>query len=329
MCVDTLPDGHFETALNARRFQIETLARDMPEAGYVVCALRDLQNVPIGLFTLKGRPKYSPDEWEWHSDNLKNSREVSELSGPVIGPRKGEWKCPEYTWWSPIIKVLDLSLPAKLIEREAIFELLSGRVLDRCEGAQILVEVWDVHSGTVRKRPLVIEFMTQGERRVVSAFRNDTPAGRELWNILLARTGEAPEIGPLVGTSIVLEDWEMSLDDQTWIPIKCDTLLVNRGRNLFEGWATFRTRVAYPGGKRILRCESVGDYYEIYIDGERIGQAGPRDGTWDGARDIPHNFDVELPPGEREILFRVRDWRAAGGMVGPVYFADNLEERIF
>jgi hypothetical protein len=138
-----------------------------------------------------------------------------------------------------------------------------------------------------------------------------------------------PEIGPLIGTSIVLEAWEMSLDQRTWIAVKCDTPFVNRGTNVFEGGAWFRTRVAYPGGKRTLRCEAVGDFFELFVDGVVVGAFGPRTGTWDGTRDIPRNIAVDLAPGDHELVFFVRDWRGAGGMVGPVYFAADLDERIF
>jgi hypothetical protein len=171
--------------------------------------------------------------------------------------------------------------------------------------------------------------MTEGKRKIVSAFRHDTLVGRELLNSLLKRNIDAPEIGPLVGTSIVLEDWEMSTDGATWWPIKCDTPLVNRGRNMFEGYAFFRTRFQYPGSDSILRCEAVGDFYELFIDGDYIGEAGPRVGTWDGTRDIPRDFPVSLSAGIHDIYMRVRDWRGAGGMVGPVYFARDLDERIF
>jgi hypothetical protein len=329
MLADGLPEGPHRTALAVRRHQIETLARDLPDAGYVVNALRDLKEVPLGLYTHDGTPKYRPEDWAWHGARPGEPRRIPPASGPIIGPRKGEWKCPEFTWWSPIVKVLDPTLPTELIEEEAVFELLSGRVLDRCEGTRVLIEVWDVHFGTQRKHPLVIELTSRGERRVVSALRHDTPAGRELWEILQARDGEAPEIGPLSGDAIVLEDWEMSVDGRTWTPVKCDTPLVNQGRNVFEGWATFRTRVDHPGGAWILRCESVGDYYELFVDGERIGEAGNRTGTWDGARDVPRSFDVCLAPGPREILVHVRDWRGGGGLVGPIYFTRDLDLRIF
>ena len=93
-----------------------------------------------------------------------------------------------------------------------------------------------------------------------------------MWARLYRRRGDAPEIGSLVDTSIVLEDWEMPLDERTWTPVKCNTPLVNDGKNVFEGWATFRTRFDYPGGERVLRCEAVGDHYKILIDDVRLGE---------------------------------------------------------
>ncbi|MCA9254506.1 MAG: hypothetical protein KDA33_02665, partial [Phycisphaerales bacterium] len=177
--------------------------------------------------------------------------------------------------------------------------------------------------------PLVIEFTTNGERRIVTAFRTDTDAGKRMMAALESRKSSPPEIGPLVGTSILLEDWRMSTDGSTWTDVKCETALVNNGANIFEGWATFRTQFDYPGGDMTLRCETVGDYYECMIDGVKIAEAGPRDGTWDGTRDVPHDYPVSLAAGAHEIEFRVRDWRGGGGMIGPVYFARDLRERVF
>lgn len=322
-----------EVALSVRRHQIQTLARDLPDVGYVICALRDLKQTPLGLYTAEGVAKYAPQQWSWHGDQPGAPREIRPVTAPFIGPRKGQWKCPENTWWSPIVRVYAAELPADLIAAEAPFDLLSGRVLARCDGARVLVEQWDLHSGTLRRNPLVIEFLTQGERRVVSALRHDTPVGREIQRLLdvrrLSTVDPPPEIGPLVGTSIVLDEWQMSVDGQSWSSVRCDTPLVNNGANMFEGWATFRAEFEYPGGARTLRCESVGDYFECRIDGEWIGSAGPRDGTWDGTRDVPREFPLALSPGRHEIEFRVRDWRAGGGMVGPVFIAADLNERIF
>lgn len=345
----------YAAALAMRRWQIETLARELPDAGYCICGIRDTVRTPLGIYTNDGRLKYSPDDWSWHRDRIEPSRIVPPLTAdapaPLIGPRKGQWKCSEHTWWTPVVRVHDASLPADLIHREAAFELLSGRVLTHTDGTRVLVELIDVHSHPPKNHPLVIEFRTQGEWRIVSAFRSDTPAGRQLRAALDARKSRGdvsppPEIGPLAGTAIVLEDWEMWIDPESssilrdpgpldrsriagpWKRVKCDTPLVNRGETIFEGWAIFRSRFTYPGGRRTLHCESVADYFELYINGEKIGEAGPRHGTWDGTRDVPRDFGVHLAEGSHEIVFRARDWRAAGGMVGPIYFAADLAERI-
>lgn len=328
MAVDSSASDDHRTALAVRRQQIATFTRDFPDAGYVVTALRDLENVPLGLFDARGGAKYEVADWAWHGGD-DTPREIPGLAGPVIGPRKGEWKCAESTWWSPVVGVLDEALPRELIVREAAFELLSGRVLTHCQGTRVLVELVDVHSGTPIHHPLVIEFESEGERHVVSAFREDTPAGREVRRALDARVGPAPDIGALVGDAIVLEDWELARDGATAVRVKCDTPLVNAGRNVFEGWATFRARFSCPGGRWTLRCESVGDFFEVSIDGDIIGEAGNRTGTWDGTRDVPREFELDLAAGDHDIVFEVRDWRGAGGMVGPVYLTQDLDLRIF
>lgn len=329
-------------ALEVRRYQIETLGAELPDAGYVLNSARDLPGLPVGLQTLEGRPKHTADEWAWHRDELAAPRWIPDACGPIIGPRKGEWKCPEFTWWSPVIRVLATGLPTELIEREAAFELLSGRRLENTEGARVLVEAID-HYAQGRRTPLVIEFETRGERRVVSALRHDTPAGREVWRALCERRGGAPEIGEVKGTSIVLEDWRMATvdddrrtteaprpaGDAEWVGVKCDTPLVNGGRNVFEGAAWFRTLLAYPGGAYVLRCESVGDYWELHVDGRLAAAFGPRHGTWDGTRDIPRDVPLDLPAGDHVIEMFVRDWRGAGGLVGPVYLRRDATERVF
>ncbi|MGE0481771.1 MAG: hypothetical protein AB7Q17_14995 [Phycisphaerae bacterium] len=399
----TLPDAGYEAALAMRRHQVETLARDLPDVGYVLTALRDVDNAPLGIYTRDGRLKYTPEQWAWQRDTLATPRSIppvatqrprggepatedaphaerhpahagtsqphdartsdppspirepvrSPSSGPlpgaadsecratcvnaladpppIIGPRKGAWKHRDHTWWSPVVRVLVDDLPRERIEHEAQFDLLSGRVLTHTDGTRVLVELLDTHGHVPpRHLPLVIEFTSEGRRCVVSALRHDTPIGVELWRLLQSRTGHAPEIGSLVGTSLVLEHWEMSLDaERTWTRVRSDTPLVNGGANVFEGWASFRTRFEHPGGRCTLHCAAVGDYFEFFVDHRWTGEAGPRAGTWDGVRDLPREFELDLPPGEHELLFRVRDWRGGGGMVGPVYLARDLRERIF
>jgi hypothetical protein len=337
MCVDDggTPEGR-RRATAVRRFQIETLAHELPDAGYVVTALRDIEKATLGvIYDGKGRKKARPEDWSWQRDFLEEPRVVPLPTGPFLGPRKGEWKCPEHTYWSPVLEILCELEPGarRLLEDELVFDLLTGRVLEKTDGTRVLVQLvcgHDCARGAERRLPLVIEFTTSGKRRLVSALRTDTLVGQRLHAAFRERTEPAPEIGPLVGTSIVLEQWEMEREDGSRVRVVCDTPLVNRGRNVFEGWATFRTEVDLQGGDPwTLHCEAVGDYYEVRIDGKTRGEAGNRTGTWDGTRDVPREFPLELAPGRHRFELRVRDWRAAGGVVGPVYLLQDPTERIF
>ncbi len=369
----------YRTALAVRRHQIETLARDLPDAGYVLCALRDLPRTPLGLWTHDGRAKYSAAEWRWHGDTPAQPSSIpspipcslspaerrvaryilgsdADATQPlVIGPRPGVWKCPENTWWSPIVATLDESLPRRLIEQHACFDLLSGRVLSHAAGTRTLVELVDLHNGEVQRHPLVIEFLAAGMWCIVSAFRHDTPAGRELWHALTAPALHWNEHGaalhgarvppPVIdsprSTSDVLHHWRMRMlpgapsrppqpasDASGWIDVRSDTPLMNAGRTMFEGWAEFQTTLDWEGGPAVLRCHTVGDYFEAFLDGRSLGEFGPRGGTWDGTRDIPRDIPLEPAPGAHTLTLHVRDWRAGGGIVGPIFLARSLDERI-
>ncbi|MEM7311244.1 MAG: hypothetical protein AAF682_31550 [Planctomycetota bacterium] len=330
MCFDR-PADVASAAAACRRWQIETLARELPHAGYVITALRDIPGAPLGLLTERGDEKDRPEDWDWHREPAHAPRPIAPPSAPWIGPRKGEWKCREHTFWSPVVRVLVADLPRELIEREALFELFTGRVLTHAEGTRVLVELLDYHDqpdGPVR-HPLVIELESQGERRVVSAFRTDTPAGRELAAALAERRGPAPEVGPLAGDAVVLERWTMTPAGGRPREVRCDTPFVNGGANVFEGEATFEARFHHPGGRTVLVCEGVGDFFELHLDDLWIAEAGPRTGTWDGTRDRPRQYGLQLDPGEHALRLRVRDWRGAGGLVGPVYFTSDPDQRVF
>jgi hypothetical protein len=131
----------------------------------------------------------------------------------------------------------------------------------------------------------------------------------------------------------VLEDWEMSLDGRSWEAVKCGTALKNRGRNVYEGWALFRTSFEIPGSWRgreaVLRCEAVGDAFVVAVDDREIGRAGNLTGVFDGTRDKPVEFSLILEPGGHEIGVRARDWRGNGGMIGPVFFTRTPDSLIY
>ena len=142
----------------------------------------------------EGEPKHTAKEWAWHGRNDEQPyRPLPRLRdrSAVPHPAPGHWKCHENTFWSAVVRVNDPDLPAEGIIDEAFFDLFSGRVLHSHPAARVLVELWDVHPGTLKIHPLVVEYQIDGVRHYASAFRTDTAFGRDLDRILAARTSSA------------------------------------------------------------------------------------------------------------------------------------------
>ena len=57
-------------AMLMRKFQIETYRREVPNGGYVVSVIRDFPFASMGLLDFHGRPKWSVDDWDWHSNSM-------------------------------------------------------------------------------------------------------------------------------------------------------------------------------------------------------------------------------------------------------------------
>ncbi|MBM4016392.1 MAG: hypothetical protein FJ293_15690 [Planctomycetes bacterium] len=66
------------TALEARKYQIETLRATLPDAGYVVSVARDFAKARMGLADDLGRPKWQREHWHWHRDVLISLRTAGE-----------------------------------------------------------------------------------------------------------------------------------------------------------------------------------------------------------------------------------------------------------
>jgi hypothetical protein len=265
----------------------------------------------------------------------------------VAGPRAGSWKCPAFTWWSPVIRFDGGVLPEEFVEDLIVHDLLSGRVLAPDDGLETLLEVCDVHmeGDRVARHPLVA--VTRGGGGAVaphrppgtlciSALRHDTPAGRYLLHRLAARVGgmrpgRSVDFSP--SDSLFFREWEMSLDGGARVAVKCDTPLVNDGKTIYEGWASFRTSFEIPerwrGCDLFLRCESVADAFLLFIDDRKIGGGGNPDATWDGTRDLPREFSLRLDVGAHEIRIDARDWRGGGGMIGPVYLTRTPRATVY
>jgi len=68
--VASLNDTALQFGLDNRRFQIEQLRLQIPEAGYVVSVARDFTKARMGLLDDLDRPKWRADEWQWHRDTM-------------------------------------------------------------------------------------------------------------------------------------------------------------------------------------------------------------------------------------------------------------------
>ncbi len=76
--VASLLPTSLETALEARKYQIETLRATLPDAGYVVSVARDFAKARMGLWDDLGRPKWRPSDWRWHGSTMLSLRTEGE-----------------------------------------------------------------------------------------------------------------------------------------------------------------------------------------------------------------------------------------------------------
>lgn len=70
VAVQSLEEHSERYALEMRKYQIETLRREAPGAGYVVSVIRDFPFAEMGLLDLNGEGKWNEKEWAWHSDSM-------------------------------------------------------------------------------------------------------------------------------------------------------------------------------------------------------------------------------------------------------------------
>lgn len=68
--VEALEQNSKWYALDMRKYQIETLRREAPNAGYVVSVIRDFPFAEMGLLDWNGNPKWQERDWDWHGDTM-------------------------------------------------------------------------------------------------------------------------------------------------------------------------------------------------------------------------------------------------------------------
>ncbi len=105
----------------------------------------------------------------------------------------------------------------------------------------------------------------------------------------------------------------------------------SQGHPTLDGWAWYGTTVTIPddwaGESAYLVFHGVDDYYEVYVDGERVGGGGDIEARRTAFDErASHPIGRVRPGQELEIVVRVYDWYGAGGIFRPVWLS-NLPYR--
>jgi hypothetical protein len=115
-----------------------------------------------------------------------------------------------------------------------------------------------------------------------------------------------------------------SFDDSTWETIRADRHWESQGHETLDGWAWYRLKLDvpedWPAGKAFLTFTGVDDYYDLYVNGVRVGSAGNIERR-ETAFELRSSFDVSklIEPGKPlTIAVAVFDWYGAGGIFRPV-----------
>ncbi len=267
---------------------------------------------------------------------------------PALDWALGHWLTRPHPGWSPLVRVTteDDEPLEPLLGEAAALELLAGRVLAadlRLHGADevalpeaavplaVLVDPHD--RAEPAALPLVVGARHEdGELRLHTALRTDTPAGRFLHAALARRLRDQPPRSTLrdadfptavpqgpdatlpEGRALLLDRWERCDAHGRWGAGRLGAFPSH------EGWVWFRTRFTLPPGPHELVFAGVGDAFRALLDRRPYAWAGNPTGTWHGCRDRVQRLPVpeHLATGPHTLHLEVRDWRAAPALQGPV-----------
>ncbi len=121
------------------------------------------------------------------------------------------------------------------------------------------------------------------------------------------------------------EGWfDPDLDEHEWSEIGIDRHWESQGNETLDGWAWYRLEIVipedWPVGKSFLNFTGVDDYYDLYVNGEKVGSGGDLEKR-ETAFDLKtsHDLSANVRPGESlTIAVAVYDWYGAGGIFRPV-----------
>ncbi len=112
--------------------------------------------------------------------------------------------------------------------------------------------------------------------------------------------------------------------DASWKPIRIGQPWESQGYPQLDGWAWYRTRLSipqdWPHGPLYVSFNGVDDYYELYVDGTRVGSGGDIAARRTAFNDRT-SFDISkfAQPGKTIVIaVRVDDWQGAGGIFRPM-----------
>jgi hypothetical protein len=308
-------------------------------------ALAPAAEVEVDSPPLPPAPPLLP-EGAWRADALDDATLDRLEQGATVlhcaGARPGTWRAAEALFWSWVPELrgpaADGELRRVLLDHLPV-ALLSGRRLVPHPEALDLVALAEVHDiGPELPRPRSCALLQAGRVGrgvlVLSALRDDTPAGGFVHDAVLAALAADPsalphiELPPATPSRLLRGPWE--LDGRRF---RTGTLLANEGMNATWGARVVRGRLAagpLPEGPLFLHAEAVGDGWELFVDGELLHRHGNPGQTWDAGRDLP--ACVAWPEALRtraeqdgvELEWRVHDHRGAGVLVGPVWLQAGM-----
>jgi len=116
-------------------------------------------------------------------------------------------------------------------------------------------------------------------------------------------------------------------DDAGWSDIRIDRHWESQGHEQLDQWAWYRLKVEVPrewdSDKYYLNFTGVDDYYDVYVNGVKVGSAGDIEKR-ETAFELrtSHDISEHVQPGESlQIAVAVYDWYGAGGIFRPAWIS--------
>lgn len=122
------------------------------------------------------------------------------------------------------------------------------------------------------------------------------------------------------------QGWERdaAFFSDAWKPIHVGQHWEGQGYASLDGWAWYRLDVDLPGdwkgSNMYLWIDGGDDYYQVFVNGERIGSAGDIENR-KTAFEMRSSFELPTAASSASklsIAIRVYDWQGAGGMFRPI-----------